>query len=117
MLSIVDAFPCPACGAAMEYAPGTDLLRCPQAGCGGERLIPVPKKPPATHPYAEPANAGAALDTAGSSTCPGCGTAKTGKRPALRCHSCGSSLVAQMAAPEPAAHPDAMIPFQVSSDS
>src|SRR5215472_18872943 len=97
MLSIVDAIPCPACGAAMGYAPGTDLLRCPQAACGSERLIPVPPEPPTTHPYDEPANAGPALDTTGNSACPACNTAKPGKRPALRCRSCGSSRVAQLA--------------------
>jgi hypothetical protein len=117
MPSIADTFPCPACSAAMEYAPGTDLLRCPQAGCGGERLIPVPPGPPATHPYDGPADPGAAPGTTGGSACPACGTAKPGKRPAMRCRSCGSSLVAQLPAPGPTASPDAMIPFHVSRDS
>ena len=107
-------FPCTNCGATLEFAPGTDALRCPY--CGSEQhiraaadqavdehswdeFVRLPRKPIATlaaHVF----------------TCPGCGAVTESDAISDRCQFCGAAVVATVDAGEMVV-PEAVLPFTV----
>lgn len=107
-------YPCTSCGATLEFAPGTDALRCPY--CGAEQHVQVaaeavirehawdefaqlPRKPVATlapHVF----------------TCPGCGAVTESEAISDRCQFCGAAVVATLDAGEMVV-PEAVLPFVV----
>jgi Zn finger protein HypA/HybF involved in hydrogenase expression len=104
-------YPCANCGANVEFAPGTTVLKCPY--CGAETpLVPtgarvrehdfgqfagLARKPVATiAPY--------------TFTCRGCGAVTQSDKISDRCQFCGAPLVADATGTEMVA-PEAVVPF------
>jgi Zn finger protein HypA/HybF involved in hydrogenase expression len=104
-------YPCANCGANVEFAPGTTVLKCPY--CGAETpLVPtgarvrehdfvqftgLARKPVATiAPY--------------TFTCRGCGAVTQSDKISDRCQFCGAPLVADATSGEMVA-PEAVVPF------
>jgi len=108
-------FPCTACGAQLEYAPGTSLLRCRY--CGQQPLV-APGQQVRQRPFDEWAHVGPkALTILGAHAfaCLECG-ARMGSDTALpQCAICAAPLVADTAAVAQIA-PDAVVPFAVDRD-
>jgi DNA-directed RNA polymerase subunit RPC12/RpoP len=110
-------YPCGGCGARVEYAPGTTVLRCPY--CGFEQqvadtgrvvrehdfadLITLPRKPIATI-------------AAHTFVCQKCGAQTQSDALADRCQFCGAPLVADVSAGEQIA-PEAVLPFAIDRAS
>jgi Zn finger protein HypA/HybF involved in hydrogenase expression len=109
----VNQYPCSNCGANVEYAPGTTVLKCPY--CGAETpLVPtgavvrersfaefarLPRKPvTAIAPY--------------TFTCRGCGAVTQSDKISDRCQFCGAPLVADTANSEMVS-PEAVLPFDL----
>lgn len=104
-------YPCPSCGANVEYAPGTTGLTCPYCGARIElqptgrvarehaydSLVSLPRKPVVTlapHVF----------------TCRGCGAVTESDKISDRCQFCGAPLVADTGGGEMVA-PEAVLPF------
>jgi predicted RNA-binding Zn-ribbon protein involved in translation (DUF1610 family) len=107
-------YPCAKCGATLEFAPGTESLRCPY--CGHEQRVEIaadrtvqehswdefarlPRKPIATlgaHVF----------------TCPGCGAVTETDTISTRCQFCGAAVVADNSTGEMVT-PEAVLPFTV----
>jgi hypothetical protein len=129
------AYPCPSCGATVEFAPGTDVLRCPYCGheqpltpeaAGGDSAgqdqaqgrgaaeAPYPREV-REHPIEELATLPAkprstAPGAAHAFVCPGCGARTESDDLSARCQFCATALVA-----DPELHervvPEAVVPF------
>jgi DNA-directed RNA polymerase subunit RPC12/RpoP len=106
-------YPCAGCGAGVEFAPGTTVLRCPYCGhetplTGDGRVVrehdfrafaALPRKPVGTlapHVF----------------TCRNCGAQTTSDRISDRCRFCGAPLVATADGGEQVV-PEAVLPFAV----
>ncbi|WP_292656568.1 hypothetical protein [Nitratifractor sp.] len=110
-----EIFPCPGCGSAMRYAPGTDNLHCDY--CGSDKPIDVPPLPPEMK-----RELGACLSRVQSChpgaiekvlDCPGCG-ADVSLEPLTigePCPYCGTPLLSEPGNPLP---PSAVLPFAVT---
>jgi predicted RNA-binding Zn-ribbon protein involved in translation (DUF1610 family) len=106
-------YPCAGCGANVEFAPGTTVLRCPY--CGHETPLVATGAVVREHSYA--AFAGLPrkpVATLGAHvfTCRGCGAATQSDAISTRCPFCGAPVVADVAVTEQVA-PEAVLPFAV----
>jgi len=107
-------FPCEACGATVEYAPGTTALRCPY--CQHEQaIVPVPRQVQ-EHPFEElatlPAKSRADAGSLRTFHCPACQARTESDSLSLRCQFCATPLVAD-AAPTERIVPEAVVPFDL----
>nr|MDT0660144.1 hypothetical protein [Micromonospora sp. DSM 115978] len=110
---MTESFPCGGCGARVEYAAGTTVLRCPY--CGFERQLGPAARPVREHSYAEfaalPRKPVASLG-AHVLACRTCGARTESDAISQRCQFCGASLVADAGAVQQVA-PEAVLPFEV----
>ncbi|MFF9126035.1 hypothetical protein ACF09J_22465 [Streptomyces sp. NPDC014889] len=111
------SYPCQACGATVEYAPGTDALRCPY--CGHQQaIVPVPRAV-REHPIQElaalPAKPLAGPGSVNTFVCPGCGARTESDTLSVRCQFCATPLVADAGATERVV-PEAVVPFGLDRD-
>jgi Zn finger protein HypA/HybF involved in hydrogenase expression len=104
-------YPCATCGANVEFAPGTTVLKCPY--CGAETpLVPTGARV-REHAYAEFAGLArkpVATLAPYSFTCRGCGAVTQSDKISDRCQFCGAPLVADATSGEMVA-PEAVVPF------
>jgi DNA-directed RNA polymerase subunit RPC12/RpoP len=116
--SAAHAFPCASCGARLEYAPGTDVLRCPY--CGHEQKVPeVPGLAVREHAYTElrtMARKPVASLAAHVFVCQKCGAQTESDAIADRCQFCGAAMVAEIDATELIA-PEGVLPFGLDTDA
>ncbi|MEU7904965.1 hypothetical protein [Actinoplanes sp. NPDC049118] len=107
----MNQYPCSSCGANVEFAPGTAVLRCPY--CAAETpLVPTGARV-REHPYAEFARMPrepVAMLAAYTFTCRGCGAVTHSDKISDRCQFCAAPLVADATAGEMVA-PEAVLPF------
>ncbi|MFI6596233.1 hypothetical protein ACIBHX_08295 [Nonomuraea sp. NPDC050536] len=103
--------PCAGCGANVEFAPGTTVLRCPY--CGSEQRIAAPARQVMEHSYdaflAKPRVAAVAPH---QFACPGCGARTESDALSKSCQFCGTGLVADTGS-DPQVAPEAVVPFAV----
>jgi DNA-directed RNA polymerase subunit RPC12/RpoP len=107
------SYPCGGCGARVEYAPGTDLLRCPY--CGYEQRLAAATRTVHEHDYAELARlprkpvhrVGAYIFR-----CEKCGAQTESDAISDACQFCGAPLVADTSLGDLIA-PEAVLPFEV----
>ncbi|RKR87428.1 hypothetical protein BDK92_1704 [Micromonospora pisi] len=106
-------YPCAGCGAGVEFAPGTTVLRCPY--CGHETALVPTGRPVREHAYAEfvslPRKPVASLG-AHVFTCQKCGAQTETEAISDRCQFCGAAMVADVAATGQVV-PEAVLPFVV----
>ena len=106
------SFPCQACGAAVEYAPGTTAMRCPY--CRHEQPIAIVPRQVREHPIEElaslPPKPLAAPGGVRVFVCPGCGARTESDTISVRCQFCATPLVADAGATERIV-PEAVLPF------
>jgi predicted RNA-binding Zn-ribbon protein involved in translation (DUF1610 family) len=106
-------YPCEGCGARVEYAPGTTVLRCPY--CGHEQQLAQADREVREHDIAElstlPRKPVATL-AAHTFTCQKCGAQTLSDAIADRCQFCGAPMVADVTSGEMIA-PEAVLPFAV----
>jgi len=104
-------YPCSNCGANVEFAPGTTVLKCPY--CGAETPLAPTGQQIREHSYAEfvglPRKPIAAL-APHVFTCQGCGAVTESDKISDRCQFCGAPLVADVGSGELVA-PEAVLPF------
>lgn len=111
-------FPCAQCGAKVEFAPGTDALRCPY--CGHETPIPPSAEQVVEHDFEAALadlEAHAIIEEVPSVTCASCAAHIEPPRAteAFPCPYCGSSIVVT-ARSERLVKPQALLPFLVSRE-
>jgi Zn finger protein HypA/HybF involved in hydrogenase expression len=107
------AYPCGGCGARVEYAPGTNVLRCPY--CGHEQQLVASGQQVREHAYAELAGLPhKPLASLGAYVfrCQKCGAQTQSYELASTCQFCAAPLVADATAGDQIA-PEAVLPFQV----
>ncbi|HKE67293.1 MAG TPA: hypothetical protein VKB59_22025 [Micromonosporaceae bacterium] len=103
-------YSCDGCGARVEYAPGTTVLRCPY--CQHEQaLIPVARTIH-EHAFTELAHKPRTAVAAHVMRCEHCGATSDSDALATRCQFCGSPLVAATDATVQIP-PEAVLPFEV----
>jgi Zn finger protein HypA/HybF involved in hydrogenase expression len=104
-------YPCANCGANVEFAPGTTVLKCPY--CGAQTpLVPTGARM-REHAYAEFAGLArkpVATLAPYTFTCRGCGAVTQSDKISDRCQFCGAPLVADATSGEMVA-PEAVVPF------
>jgi hypothetical protein len=109
----MNQYPCASCGANVEYAPGTTVLKCPY--CGAETPLAPTGALVREHSFAEfaglPRKPVASL-AAYVFTCRGCGAVTESDKISDRCQFCGAPLVAD---PNPTemVTPEAVLPFSL----
>lgn len=108
------SFACEACGSVLEYAPGTENLRCPH--CAHEQpIVPVPRAVQ-EHAYdtlAElPVKTTAAQGAPHAFRCPNCQAVTETDSLSDRCQFCAAALVADPTRTERVV-PEAVVPFAV----
>jgi DNA-directed RNA polymerase subunit RPC12/RpoP len=111
--SAAHSYPCSGCGARVEYAPGTDVLRCPY--CGYEQRLAATGRPVREHSYAEftalPRKPVASLGPY-VFVCQKCGARTESDAVSQACQFCAAPLVADVTAGDQVA-PEAVLPFTV----
>lgn len=111
-------FPCEGCGARVEFAPGTDVLRCPY--CGSETRIPASTEGIVENAYHEAASAtlgeDAETEEVTSVRCDSCAALvePSPSHEAFPCPYCGSSIVARELS-QRLIKPRALLPFAIVS--
>ena len=104
-------YPCANCGANVEFAPGTTVLKCPY--CGAETPLAPTGAQIREHSYAEfadlPRKPIATL-APHVFTCQGCGAVTQSDKISDRCQFCGAPLVAAVGSGEQVA-PEGVMPF------
>ncbi len=111
-------FPCVHCGANLQFAPGTESLKCPY--CGTEQKIPgVPTRIVALDfvEYARQVPSADGVRETLTVHCTNCG-AETSLQPnttAALCPFCGSGIVAT-AASKKAIRPQGVLPFKITRE-
>jgi len=107
-------YPCSNCGANVEFAPGTAVLKCPY--CGAETPLLSTGATVREHAYGELATMAARKPVATiapySFTCRGCGAVTQSDKISDHCQFCGAPLVADATGGEMVA-PEAVVPFGV----
>jgi DNA-directed RNA polymerase subunit RPC12/RpoP len=107
------SYPCASCGARLQFAPGTTVLRCPY--CGYEQQIADTGRKVAEHAFAElttlPRKPVAQI-AAYQFRCEKCGARTESNMLAQACQFCGAPLVADMTG-SGAIIPEAVLPFVV----
>jgi hypothetical protein len=104
-------YPCSNCGANVEFAPGTSVLKCPY--CGAETPLAPTGTRVREHSFVEFAGLPRKPVTAVAAnvfTCRGCGAVTQSDKISDRCQFCGAPLVADANAGEMVA-PEAVMPF------
>jgi hypothetical protein len=104
-------YPCANCGANVEFAPGTTVLKCPY--CGAETPLVPTRARVREHAYAEFAGLArkpVATLAPHTFTCRGCGAVTQSDKISDRCQFCGAPLVADATSGEMVA-PEAVVPF------
>lgn len=107
------SYPCPACGARVEFAPGAGALHCPY--CGHQQAVAAPAEEVREHSFdalATLPRKPAASVGAYVFHCSQCGAQTESSLLADRCQFCAGPVVADPAAVELIA-PEATVPFQV----
>jgi DNA-directed RNA polymerase subunit RPC12/RpoP len=107
------SYPCEACGATVEFAPGADALRCPY--CGHERAVTAVPRQVREHAIEELATLpvkprSAVAGAARAFVCPGCGARTETDDLSARCQFCATALVADPELTERVV-PEAVVPF------
>jgi DNA-directed RNA polymerase subunit RPC12/RpoP len=106
-------YPCSNCGANVEYAPGTTVLKCPY--CGAQTPLQPTGVRVREHAYAEfaglPRKPVATL-APHVFQCRGCGAVTESDKLSDRCQFCGAPLVAD-AAEGDMVTPEAVLPFEL----
>ncbi|GAA0583914.1 hypothetical protein GCM10010172_81090 [Paractinoplanes ferrugineus] len=106
-------YPCANCGANVEFAPGTTVLKCPY--CGAETPLVPTGRQIREHSYTEfaglPRKPIAALAPY-TFTCKGCGAITQSDKISERCQFCGAPLVADVSDTDQVV-PEAVLPFGV----
>lgn len=111
------SFPCAGCGARLEFAAGTDLLRCPY--CGHEQRLADPQRQVRERSFDDlatmPRKPVAAL-AAHAFVCSRCGAHTESDTLSVRCQFCGAPVVAE---PDPAESivPEAVLPLQLDRNA
>lgn len=116
----VKKFPCPSCGANLEFNPKHGKLKCPY--CGWEDAIPETAEQVQERSYEEYLNKNRTRLATLSSTalevqCSDCGANVTFEPPhvAGNCPFCAASIVAQPKLSDPTLAPEGIVPFSISS--
>ncbi|MCX4552000.1 hypothetical protein OG204_06815 [Streptomyces sp. NBC_01387] len=112
------SYPCQACGATVEFAPGSDALRCPY--CGHEQAVTAVPRQVREHSFDELATLpakplGTTAEGVRTYVCPGCGAHTESDDLSARCQFCATALVAEPDATERVA-PEAVVPFGLGHD-
>jgi DNA-directed RNA polymerase subunit RPC12/RpoP len=107
-------YACTGCGARVEFAPGTSVLRCPY--CQHEEAVIPAARMIQEHPFAELAERPREALAAHVWICQKCGATTDSDLLASRCQFCGAPLVEADAASEQIA-PEAVLPFEVDRGS
>ncbi|WP_030438492.1 hypothetical protein [Actinoplanes subtropicus] len=106
-------YPCANCGANVEFAPGTTVLKCPY--CGAETPLAPTGRQIQEHSYAQfaglPRKPIATL-APHVFTCKGCGAVTQSDKISDRCQFCGAPVVADLSAGDMVL-PEAVLPFGV----
>jgi DNA-directed RNA polymerase subunit RPC12/RpoP len=107
------SYPCEACGATVEFAPGAGALKCPY--CGHVREVAALPRQVTEHPIEElaalPAKPRAAvLGAARAFVCPACHARTETDDLSARCQFCATALVADPELTERVV-PEAVVPF------
>ncbi|MEV6795472.1 hypothetical protein AB0M87_26565 [Streptomyces sp. NPDC051320] len=107
------SYPCQACGATVEFAPGADALRCPY--CGHEQAVTAVPRQVREHRFDEltalPAKPlSSTAEGVRSYVCPGCGAHTESDDLSAHCQFCATALVAEPDAAERVT-PEAVVPF------
>ena len=112
----VKQFPCPSCGASLQFHPEAGKLKCPY--CGWEDLIPQSAEQVQERSYEEYLNSnrtrmGVLSATALEVNCSNCGASITFEPPHVAgdCPFCASSIVAQPKMSDPTLAPEGVVPF------
>src|SRR5262249_13290985 len=111
--AVMSEYPCDGCGARVEYAPGTTVLRCPY--CGFEQQVADTGRVVREHDFAELATLPRkpiATIAAHTFVCQKCGAQTQSDALADRCQFCGAPLVADVSAGEQIP-PEAVLPFAI----
>jgi DNA-directed RNA polymerase subunit RPC12/RpoP len=106
-------YPCAGCGARVEYAPGTTVLRCPY--CGYEQQVADTGRQVREHDFAELATLPrkpVTMLAAHTFVCQKCGAQTESNAIADRCQFCAAPLVADVQLGEQIA-PEAVLPFAI----
>jgi DNA-directed RNA polymerase subunit RPC12/RpoP len=104
-------YPCANCGANVEFAPGTTVLKCPY--CGAETPLTPTGARVREHDFVQFAGLArkpVATIAPYSFTCRGCGAVTQSDKISDRCQFCGAPLVADATGGEMVA-PEAVVPF------
>ncbi|MBV7669124.1 hypothetical protein STHAL_06420 [Streptomyces halstedii] len=113
------SYPCPACGATVVFAPGSDVMRCPY--CGHEQAVAPVSREVREHSFDElaalPVKPRSSV-TEGVRTyvCPGCGAHTESDDLSARCQFCATALVAE-SDPTERVRPEAVVPFGLDRDA
>lgn len=116
MTTGVRQFPCGSCGAAVEFAPGTDALKCPY--CGEETRIEASADEVVERDFLADAAAGIGADAeteeVTSVRCESCAALvePSPSQEAFPCPYCGSSIVARELS-QRLIKPQALLPFRI----
>ncbi len=113
---IAPSFSCTGCGARVEYAPGTTVLRCPY--CGHEQQVGAARRDVREHPVTELAQLPPRQRTAPTGhafTCQKCGARTESDALSDLCQFCGAPLVAD-AGQLDRIPPEAVLPFELDRD-
>ncbi len=115
---LIKQFPCPGCGASLQFDPQAGQLKCPY--CGREEVIPQSAEQVEERSYEEYLSTDRAQMATLSTTalevaCPGCHAQINFEPPDVAglCPFCGTSIVAQPQAANPLIAPEAVLPFGV----
>lgn len=109
----MNEYPCAGCGARVEYAPGTTVLRCPY--CGYEQQLAAPSRRVEEHPFTELAHLPRKpVATIGAHVlvCQKCGARTESDALAQQCQFCSAPLVADASAGGLIV-PEAVLPFGI----
>ncbi|GGM68715.1 hypothetical protein ACFFX1_29860 [Dactylosporangium sucinum] len=104
-------YPCAGCGANVEFAPGTSVLRCPY--CGHETQLAAPTREVREHDWAQFAGLPrkpVALLAKNVFKCRNCGAETESDAISDRCRFCGAAVVAEVNAADLVV-PEAVLPF------
>ncbi|WP_328316673.1 hypothetical protein [Streptomyces sp. NBC_00388] len=107
------SYPCQACGATVEFAPGSGAMRCPY--CGQEQAVTAVPRQVREHSWDElaalPAKPlGSTPPGLRTYVCPGCAAHTESDDLSARCQFCATALVTEPDATERVA-PEAVVPF------
>ncbi|MEG4198818.1 hypothetical protein [Microcoleus sp. Pol12A5] len=115
----VKRFPCPSCGAYLEFNPQAGKLKC--AYCGWQDAIPQSAEEVKENSYEQYLHFDETTLTALSTTalevkCNDCGASVTFEPPKVagKCPFCASPIVTQPAKASPSVHPEGIVPFEVT---